>query len=77
MRNQQLGSFLLSVVLLTGLQCVTRAQSALERLREQAAQFSEQIVQVAGNVYTSLGTSVSNVTMIAGNGGLDGHRPRN
>ncbi len=43
---------------------------AARRLREQGGQFEEEMVQVADNVYTSVGTSVSNVSMIVGDDGI-------
>ena len=41
-----------------------------QRLQEQGKQLEEKIVQMADNVYTSVGTSVSNVSMIIGNDGV-------
>jgi alkyl sulfatase BDS1-like metallo-beta-lactamase superfamily hydrolase len=43
---------------------------ATQRLRKQNQQFNEQIVQVADNVYTSVGHSVSNSSIIVGTDGL-------
>jgi len=44
--------------------------SATRRLTEQARHFDEQIVQVAEGVYTAVGFSVSNVSMIVGTDGV-------
>ena len=46
------------------------ANNATQRLRNQNAQFSEQIVKVADNVYVAVGFSVSNVSMIVGDDGV-------
>lgn len=46
------------------------AGTATERLTRQGEQFRETIVSVAENVYTAVGFSVSNVSMIVGDGGL-------
>ena len=41
-----------------------------ERLTKQSEQFQEQIIKVADNVYTAVGYSVSNVSMIVGDDGV-------
>lgn len=46
------------------------ANSATERLTNQNAQFTEQIIKVADNVYVAVGFSVSNVSMIIGDDGV-------
>ncbi|TWT80404.1 Hydroxyacylglutathione hydrolase [Planctomycetes bacterium CA13] len=46
------------------------ATSAAQRLRNQSAQFAEQIIKVADNVYVAIGFSVSNVSMIVGEDGV-------
>ncbi|MGB7329109.1 MAG: alkyl/aryl-sulfatase [Rubripirellula sp.] len=46
------------------------ANDATQRLRNQNAQFTEQIVKVADNVYVAVGYSVSNVSMIVGDDGV-------
>lgn len=43
---------------------------AAKRLRAQEAQFKEQVMQVADNVYVAVGFSVSNVSMIVGDEGV-------
>jgi alkyl sulfatase BDS1-like metallo-beta-lactamase superfamily hydrolase len=45
-------------------------KSAAERLAEQAAQFPEKIVKIADGVYTAVGYSVSNSSMIVGEDGV-------
>lgn len=46
------------------------ANDATQKLRTQNAQFTEQIVKVADNVYVAVGYSVSNVSMIVGDDGV-------
>ncbi|TWU39559.1 alkyl/aryl-sulfatase [Novipirellula artificiosorum] len=46
------------------------ANDATQRLRNQNAQFTEQIVKVADHVYVAVGYSVSNVSMIIGDDGV-------
>ncbi|QDV24541.1 alkyl/aryl-sulfatase [Aureliella helgolandensis] len=46
------------------------ANHATQRLRNQNAQFTEQIVKVADSVYVAVGYSVSNVSMIVGDDGV-------
>jgi uncharacterized sulfatase len=46
------------------------ANSATVRLRNQNAQFTEQIIKVADKVYVAVGFSVSNVSMIVGDDGV-------
>ncbi|TWU43466.1 Hydroxyacylglutathione hydrolase [Novipirellula aureliae] len=46
------------------------ANDATQRLRNQNAQFTEQIVKVADDVYVAVGYSVSNVSMIVGDDGV-------
>lgn len=43
---------------------------ASERLRKQAQQFPERVAEVADDVYTAVGYSVSNVSMIVGDDGV-------
>ena len=47
-----------------------QANNATERLRNQNAQFTQQIIKVADNAYTAVGFSVSNVSMIVGDDGV-------
>ena len=44
--------------------------SAAERLKKQNEQFTEQVIRVADNVYTAVGYSVSNSSMIVGDNGV-------
>lgn len=46
------------------------SSDATQRLKNQNAQFTEQIVKVADNVYVAVGFSVSNVSMIVGDEGV-------
>ena len=46
------------------------AGNATERLTRQGEQFQEQIIKVADNVYTAVGFSVSNVSMVVGDDGV-------
>ncbi|EKK01731.1 beta-lactamase [Rhodopirellula baltica SH28] len=46
------------------------ANDATQRLRNQNAQFTEQVVKVVDNVYVAVGYSVSNVSMIVGDDGV-------
>ena len=46
------------------------ADKASQRLARQGQQFEEQIITVADNVYTAVGFSVSNVSMIVGDDGV-------
>ena len=62
-----------SLCLLMMVVCEVRGQEstdATQRLRGQNAQFEEQIMQVADNVYVAVGYSVSNVSMIVGDDGV-------
>ena len=51
-------------------QGVALVQSPAEKLSAQAAQFPEQVIKVADGVYTAVGYSVSNSSMIVGNDGV-------
>lgn len=44
--------------------------NATERLSKQSNQFQEQVIKVTENVYTAVGFSVSNVSMIVGDDGV-------
>ena len=44
--------------------------TASQKLRKQAEQFPEKVVEVADDVYTAVGYSVSNVSMIVGDDGV-------
>ena len=46
------------------------ASTPSERLSKQGEKFQEQIVKVADNVFTAVGYSVSNVSMIVGDDGV-------
>ncbi len=58
------------IYLLLATPLIAQDDTATQRLTEQSKQFEEQIVQVADNVYTAVGFSVSNVSMIVGEDGL-------
>ena len=45
-------------------------ETASQRLERQGQHFEEQIIEVADNVYTAVGFSVSNVSMIVGDDGV-------
>lgn len=49
---------------------IAQDDAATRRLTEQSRQFEEQIIEVADNVYTAVGFSVSNVSMIVGEDGV-------
>jgi len=51
-------------------QGVAQDQSPAEKLSAQAAQFPEQVIEVADGVFTAVGYSVSNSSMIVGNDGV-------
>lgn len=58
------------VFLLLVNQLFAQDNTASQRLIEKSKQFDQQVVQVADNVYTAVGFSVSNVSMIFGNEGV-------
>ena len=62
----------LIIVTLMGAGSVVAQESgnATQQLTRQSEQFSEKIIQVADNVYTAVGFSVSNVSMIVGDDGV-------
>ena len=45
-------------------------ESSTDKLQKQSEQFQERIIPVADNVYTAIGFSVSNVSMIVGDEGV-------
>ncbi len=51
-------------------QGIVHAQSPQEKLLAQASQFPESVIEVADGVYTAVGYSVSNSSMIVGNDGV-------
>ena len=55
-----------------GLEATRSAKSRQHRsdLKQQAAQFPEKVVKIADGVYTAVGYSVSNVSMIVGEDGV-------
>ncbi|MEQ8667636.1 MAG: alkyl/aryl-sulfatase [Pirellulales bacterium] len=57
-------------MLLVTTQLVAQENAATQRLTEQSKQFEEQVMKVADNVYTAVGFSVSNVSMIVGDDGV-------
>ncbi len=58
------------VFLLLASQPFAQENAATQRLRAQSEQFEEQVIKVADNVYTAVGYSVSNVSMIVGDDGV-------
>lgn len=58
------------IFLLLPARLFAQENSATQKLVEQSRQFEEQIIQVADNVYTAVGYSVSNVSMIVGDDGV-------
>lgn len=58
------------ICLLLTSQIFAQENAATQRLTEQSKQFYERVVRVADNVYTAVGFSVSNVSMIVGNDGV-------
>ncbi len=61
--------FLLPILLLAT-PLIAQDNAATQKLTEQSKQFEEQVIQVADNVYTAVGFSVSNVSMIVGDDGV-------
>lgn len=61
--------FLMSA-LLVATPLVAQENAATQRQMEQSKQFEEQVINVADNVYTAVGFSVSNVSMIVGDDGV-------
>lgn len=61
---------LLKCSLLCSSPLLAQEKSATQQLAQQAKQFDEQIVRVSENVYTAVGFSVSNVSMIVGDKGV-------
>ena len=51
-------------------QLFAQENAATRSLRAQSEQFEEQVIKVADNVYTAVGYSVSNVSMIVGDDGV-------
>ena len=62
--------YILWTMLSLATQLVALENAATQKLSEQSKQFEEQVIQVAGNVYTAVGFSVSNVSMIVGDDGV-------
>lgn len=60
------------IVAIAGLseQSIAQNQSPLEKLTAQAAQFPERVIEIADGVYTAVGYSVSNSSMIVGDDGI-------
>lgn len=63
-----LGVFILTLLAANPL--IAQDNTAAQRLADQSEQFSEQVIKVADNVYTAVGFSVSNVSMIVGDDGV-------
>jgi len=62
--------YLLLIVLLVATQLHAEENAATQKLTEQSKQFDEKVIKVADNVYTAVGFSVSNVSMIVGDDGV-------
>lgn len=62
--------YLLIMILLIATPLFAQENAATKRLTEQSRQFEEQVIEVADNVYTAVGFSVSNVSMIVGENGV-------
>ncbi len=62
--------YLPMAMLLVATQLIAQENAATERLTQQSKQFDEQVIKVADNVYTAVGFSVSNVSMIVGDDGV-------
>lgn len=60
----------LTLTLLAATQLFAEDNAETRQLIEQSKQFEERIVKVADNVYTAVGFSVSNVSMIVGDDGV-------
>jgi len=58
------------IALLIATPLFAQENSATQKLTEQSKQFDEQVINVADNVYTAVGFSVSNVSMIVGDDGV-------
>jgi alkyl sulfatase BDS1-like metallo-beta-lactamase superfamily hydrolase len=61
---------LIVVLLVAGSGMAQEVGTATERLTRQSEQFREQVIKVTDNVYTAIGFSVSNVSMIVGDDGV-------
>lgn len=57
-------------ILLSATPLIAQDNTATQKLTEQSKQFEEQVIEVADNVYTAVGYSVSNVSMIVGDDGV-------
>lgn len=62
--------YLSMTILLVATQLIAQENAATQRLTQQSKQFDEQVIKVADNVYTAVGFSVSNVSMIVGDDGV-------
>ena len=58
------------LALLFSSQLVGQENASTQRLRKQSEQFEENVFKVAENVYTAVGYSVSNVSMVVGADGV-------
>jgi uncharacterized sulfatase len=58
------------IALLLATPLIAQENTATQRLTEQSKQFDEQVIKIADNVYTAVGFSVSNVSMIVGDDGV-------
>ena len=56
----------LPTILLLATPLIAQDNAATQKLTEQSKQFAEQVIKVADHVYTAVGFSVSNVSLIVG-----------
>lgn len=68
--RQRFAPVVISYLLLAPFAQAQSDRSAAQRLREQGEHFQEQVVRVADGVYTAVGYSVSNSSMIVGADGV-------
>ena len=60
----------IAAIAMLSTQSFAQQSNAAKKLSDQAKQFDEQVIRVADNVYTAVGYSVSNVSMIVGDEGV-------
>lgn len=70
MKSHRIRIVLLVVLASCSALSFAQAQSPQQRLSAQAAQFPEKVIKVADDVYTAVGYSVSNSSMIVGDDGV-------
>ncbi|QDU80260.1 Hydroxyacylglutathione hydrolase [Polystyrenella longa] len=62
--------YLLMTVLFLATPVLSQENASTQKLKQQSKQFDEQVIKVAENVYTAVGYSVANVSMIVGDDGV-------